>query len=66
MCLVKNYLLAIKNNTLEKYSIRESARLMGVSAAAPYTLSYLVIAGGGSAGAQGGGDCMCWGRDLRG
>jgi len=34
--LIEDVLLAIKNNTLEKYSIRESARLMGVSAAAPY------------------------------
>ena len=34
--LIEDLLKAVKENTLEKFSIRESARLIGVSAAAPY------------------------------
>tara|TARA_B100000686_G_scaffold104414_1_gene111667 strand:- start:29049 stop:29657 length:609 start_codon:yes stop_codon:yes gene_type:complete len=34
--LIDDLLLAVKENTLESFSIRESARLIGVSAAAPY------------------------------
>lgn len=34
--LIKDFLLAVKEDSLEKFSIRESARLIGVSAAAPY------------------------------
>jgi len=34
--LIKDLLRAVKRNSLENFSIRESARLIGVSAAAPY------------------------------